>query len=125
MNRRDLELQMRTLLYTKELRYHFFGFLFGYPECCIDSFVNGRHAYISTRKFKLPFVPCAKCSSSIMLGDTSANQIIESVLIARKVKHGFDYVRYSRSRYERKAKRYIRTGKLPDSLKLKLAEALA
>lgn len=50
--------------YTLDESWKIRGRYYGYPECCIESFINLEHLGSPDRKLKgTGYVPCAKCDS--------------------------------------------------------------
>ena len=56
-------------------RWHAMGMLFGYPSCCIRSFLEMRHLGGAPRKLAgTGYIPCAKCNE-----EYTAKQLIDNI----------------------------------------------
>ena len=70
---------------TTEHRYELLGKYYGYPKCCIDSFI------IDTKRTQsqiyvhrgLGFIPCNNCATKIMNGENTIEELIKNRICSK------------------------------------------
>ena len=64
---------------TKD-RYELLGKYYGYPKCCIDSFIGDTKRTCTQRYVHkgLGFIPCNNCAIKIMNGENRLEQLIKN-----------------------------------------------
>ena len=67
-------------------QYDLLGKFYGYPECCIDSFIldikrtrNQRYVHKG-----LGFIPCNNCATKIMNGENTLEQLIKNRIFSKE-----------------------------------------
>jgi hypothetical protein len=71
---------------TTKCRYELLGKYYGYPKCCIDSFIldikrtrNQRYVHKG-----LGFIPCNNCATKIMNGENTIEQLIKNRIFSKE-----------------------------------------
>jgi len=66
-------------------RYELLGKYYGYPKCCIDSFiVNTKRTRNQRYVHKgLGFIPCNNCATKIMNGEKTIEQLIKNRIFSK------------------------------------------
>jgi len=70
---------------TTEHRYELLGKYYGYPKCCIDSFIDDTkrtQSQIYVDK-GLGFIPCNNCATKIMNGENTIEQLIKNRIFSK------------------------------------------
>lgn len=69
---------------TKD-RYELLGKYYGYPKCCIDSFIiDTKRTRCQTSAHKgLGFIPCNNCATKIMNGENTIEQLIKNRICSK------------------------------------------
>jgi len=66
-------------------RYALLGEFYGYPKCCIDSFIDDTKRTRTQRYLHkgLGFIPCNNCASKIMNGENTIEQLIKNRIFSK------------------------------------------
>jgi len=66
-------------------RYALLGEFYGYPKCCIDSFIDDTKRTRTQRYVHkgLGFIPCNNCASKIMNGENTIEQLIKNRIFSK------------------------------------------
>jgi len=69
---------------TKD-RYELLGKYYGYPKCCIDSFIVDTKRTQTQRYVNkgLGFIPCNNCATKIMNGENTIEELIKNRIFSK------------------------------------------
>jgi len=75
----------RTKSKRTERRYKLLGKYYGYPECCINSFIDDTKRTRTQRYVHkgLGFIPCNNCATKIMNGENTIEQLIKNRIFSK------------------------------------------
>jgi hypothetical protein len=74
------------MIRNQEINYReLFGKYYGYPKCCIDSFIIGTKKTRNQRYShkRLGFIPCNNCATKIMNGEITIEQLIKNRIYSK------------------------------------------
>jgi len=67
-------------------RFALLGKFYGYPKCCINSFIENTKRTRNQRYVHkgLGFIPCNNCATKIMNGDITIEQLIKNRIFSKE-----------------------------------------
>lgn len=76
------------MIYDKETKdqYELLGKYYGYPKCCIYSFINDNLKRTRKQKYVhkgLGFIPCNNCATKIINGENKIEQLIKNRICSK------------------------------------------